>query len=312
MKLITGAVALATALSFALAPAAAADAPDGKGVPHSTETQSTGQSTGKPTNPRGFGSVTSQRARNEHDIGTHVSEQSRPHLGVGNVARNDQAEFDAAGIPQPKSATRPGDHAGAIGPLVGYDPLTRPGIREVEETATAKSTDPSAPTALAAPAADDPNNRPGTREDEETAIAPSIDTSAPAVQAAPAADDPSFSLGPLGTFSYSFDGISLTDYSYLDGLSGGPVEFSVQSQGTDAGLTSSSSYSAGGFSTSLDSAYGTSYEGSSCVLCQENTTSFGDLVQTTEFDVLADGTVELEGSGPFGELQLATPMNTHA
>ena len=78
------------------------------------------------------------------------------------------------------------------------------------------------------------------------------------------------------------------------------MEFSVQSQGTDAGLTSSSSYSAGGFSTSLDSEYGTSYEGSSCVLCQENTTSFGDLVQTTEFDVLADGTVELERSGPLG------------
>ena len=66
----------------------------------------------------------------------------------------------------------------------------------------------------------------------------------------------------------------------------------MQSQGTHAGLTSSSSFSAGGFSTSLDSEYGTSYEGSSCVLCQENTTSFDDLVQTTEFNVLADGTVE--------------------
>jgi hypothetical protein len=336
MKLITGAVALTTALTFALAPAAAADAPDGKGVPHSTETQSTG----KPINPaNGFGSVTSQLALNEHNIGSHVSSQSRPHQGVGNVSRNDQAEFDAAntdndGTPIENKGTRPGDHAMAIGPLLGYDPNDRPGTREVEETTTATSIDTSAPAALATPAADDRNDRPGTLEGEERAIAPSIDTSVPAALAAPGADDPndragtlegeeraiapsidtsvpaalaapaadapSFSLGPLGTFSYSFNGFSLTDYSYLFGLSGGPVEFSVQSQGTDAGLTSSLSASAGGFSTSLDSAYGTSYEGSSCVLCQENTTSFGDLVQFTEFNVLADGTVELEQSGPFG------------
>ena len=87
MKLITGAVALTAALSFALAPAAAADAPDGKGVPHSTETQSRHPPASPPI-PAGS-VVTSQLAGNEHGVGSHVSEQSRPHLGVGNVARND-------------------------------------------------------------------------------------------------------------------------------------------------------------------------------------------------------------------------------
>jgi hypothetical protein len=261
VKLLTGAVALTTALSFALAPAAAADAPDGKGVPHTTETKSTG----KPTNPRGFGSITSQRALDDHDIGSHASSQSRPHLGVGNVSRNDQAVFDAAGKQDGNTGTRPGDHAGAVGPLVGYDP----------------------------------NSRPGTHEDESTATT-STDTSAPTTLATPAANDPSFSLGPLGTFSFSNSGLSLNDYSYSLGLSGGPVEYSVRSQGTPAGVTGFSSFSAGGFSTSTDSQYGTSYEGSSCVLCQENTTGFGDFLQFTEFNVLGDGTVEYEGSGPLG------------
>ena len=278
MKLLTGAVALTTALTFALAPAAAADAPDGKGVPHSTETKSTG----KPINPRGFGSITSQRARDDHDIGSHASSQSRPHLGVGNVSRNDQAVFDAAGKQDGNTGTRPGDHAGAVGPLVGYDPNNRPGTHEDESTATT-STDTSAPTALATPAAEESTN-----------------TSAPTTLATPAANDPSFSLGPLGTFSFSNSGLSLNDYSYSLGLSGGPVEYSVRSQGTPAGVTGFSSFSAGGFSTSTDSQYGTSYEGSSCVLCQENTTGFGDFLQFTEFNVLADGTVEYEGSGPLG------------
>ena len=252
MKLITGAVALAAALTIALAPLAAADAPDGKGVPHSTETHSTS----KPTNPRGFGSITSQRALDPlHDIGSHASKQNRPHLGVGNVSRNDQAD-----------GTRPGDHAALVGPLAHYDP----------------------------------NNRPGTHEDETTAANESTNTSAPTTLATPAANDPSFSLGPLGTFSFSNSFTSLTDYSYNFGLSGGPVEYEVRSEGTDAGVTGFSSYSAGGFSTSTDSAYGTSYEGSSCVLCQENTTSFGDFSQITEFNVLGDGTLEYEGSNPFG------------
>jgi hypothetical protein len=312
VKLLTGAVALTTALTFALAPAAAADAPDGKGVPHSTETKSTG----KPINPRGFGSITSQRARDDHDIGSHASSQSRPHLGVGNVSRNDQAVFDAAGKQDGNTGTRPGDHAGAVGPLVGYDPNNRPGTHEDESTATT-STDTSAPTALATPAAEESTNTSAptalatpaadesTNTSAPTALATpaadeSTNTSAPTTLATPAANDPSFSLGPLGTFSFSNSGLSLTDYSYSLGLSGGPVEYSVRSQGTPAGVTGFSSFSAGGFSTSTDSQYGTSYEGSSCVLCQENTTGFGDFLQFTEFNVLADGTVEYEGSGPLG------------
>lgn len=295
MKLLTGAVALTTALTFALAPAAAADAPDGKGGPHSTETKSTG----KPINPRGFGSITSQRARDDHDIGSHASSQSRPHLGVGNVSRNDQAVFDAAGKQDGNTGTRPGDHAGAVGPLVGYDPNNRPGTHEDESTATT-STDTSAPTMLATPAAEESTNTSAPTAPAAPAAGESTNTSAPTTLATPAANDPSFSLGPLGTFSFSNSGLSLNDYSYSLGLSGGPVEYSVRSQGTPAGVTGFSSFSAGGFSTSTDSQYGTSYEGSSCVLCQENTTGFGDFLQFTEFNVLGDGTVEYEGSGPLG------------
>jgi hypothetical protein len=295
VKLLTGAVALTTALTFALAPAAAADAPDGKGVPHSTETKSTG----KPINPRGFGSITSQRARDDHDIGSHASSQSRPHLGVGNVSRNDQAVFDAAGKQDGNTGTRPGDHAGAVGPLAGYDPNNRPGTHEDESTATT-STDTSAPTMLATPAAEESTNTSAPTAPAAPAAGESTNTSAPTTLATPAANDPSFSLGPLGTFSFSNSGLSLNDYSYSLGLSGGPVEYSVRSQGTPAGVTGFSSFSAGGFSTSTDSQYGTSYEGSSCVLCQENTTGFGDFLQFTEFNVLGDGTVEYEGSGPLG------------
>ncbi len=117
---------------------------------------------------------------------------------------------------------------------------------------------------------------------------------------APEVNDPSVDLGPLGTFSYSNSFTSLTDYSYNFGLSGGPVQYSVRSAGTDDGVTGYSSFSAGGVSTHTGSQYGTSYGGSSCVLCQKNTTGFGDFSQITEFDVLADGTVEYDGSGPFG------------
>jgi hypothetical protein len=154
-----------------------------------------------------------------------------------------------------------------------------------------------APTTLATPEANDPSM--------ETTSAPSPSTlaavtDAPTTLATPEANDPSVDLGPLGIFSFSNSFTSLTDYSYNFGLSDGPVEYEVRSQGTDAGVTGFSSLSAGGFSTSTDSAYGTSYYGSSCVLCQENTTSFGDFSHFTEFNVLADGTVEYEGSNPFG------------
>ena len=113
MKLNTCAVALlamASLATAALAPAAAADVPDGKRVPHTTETQSTG----KPTNPRGWGSITSQRARNEGDIGTHVSAQEKPHQGVGNVARNDQDVADALGTPN--TGSHVSNHADTVGP----------------------------------------------------------------------------------------------------------------------------------------------------------------------------------------------------
>ena len=118
-------------MSLLLAAPALADKTH-RGANNGAETQSTGT----PTNPNGFGSVTSQRALNDHDIGTHVSAQDTPHLGVGNVSRNDQAEFDAAsaftGTTIPNTGTRPGDHSFAIGPLVGYDPLNRPGTHEPE------------------------------------------------------------------------------------------------------------------------------------------------------------------------------------
>ena len=217
---------------------------------------------------------------------------------MGNVSRNDQAEFNAAGTTN--TGTRPGDHAGAIGPLVGYDPNNRPGTHEDETTATATSTNTSAPAPLATPAAATSANTSTPAPLATPAAATSTNTSAPTTLATPAANDPSFSLGPLGTFSFSNSFASLTDYSYDVGLSGGPVEYEVRSAGTDAGVTGFSSYSAGGFSTSTDSAYGTSYEGTSCVLCQENTTGFGDFSQITEFNVLGDGTVEYEGSGPLG------------
>ena len=42
---------------------------------------------GSPTNPNCWGTVTSQRASTLHDIGQHVSSQSEPRAGLGNVAR---------------------------------------------------------------------------------------------------------------------------------------------------------------------------------------------------------------------------------
>src|SRR6266496_2705447 len=42
---------------------------------------------GSPTNPNCWGTVTSQRASTYHDVGQHVSSQSEPRTGLGNVAR---------------------------------------------------------------------------------------------------------------------------------------------------------------------------------------------------------------------------------
>lgn len=125
----TGTVIVSAGLGLAMlgvGTAVAAAQPAERGANGGAETQSTGA----PTNPNGFGSITSQRAVNDHDIGTHVSSQDTPHLGVGNVARNDQAEADASGADN--TGTRPGDHALTVGPLVGYSPYTRPGTRETE------------------------------------------------------------------------------------------------------------------------------------------------------------------------------------
>lgn len=77
--------------------------------------------TGAPDVPEGFGAVTSQRASTDQDIGDHASSQDTPHLGVGNVARNDGGLADPAGIDDP--GTRPGDHAYLIGAIDG-DPNT--------------------------------------------------------------------------------------------------------------------------------------------------------------------------------------------
>lgn len=104
-------------------PAAAADAPDGLGN-NTTETRSTSA----PDNPRGFGSVTSQRAIEDRDIGTHVREQSTPHIGLGNNAADDGSLAAIAGVTD--TGTRPGDHALIIGTLSGYDPFNRPGTHE--------------------------------------------------------------------------------------------------------------------------------------------------------------------------------------
>lgn len=111
------------ALSVSVAVPANADAPDGRGN-NTTETRSTGS----PDNPRGFGSVTSQRAVDDHDIGTHVSTQDTPHLGLGNNAADDGNLATIAGVTD--TGTRPGDHALIIGTLSGYDPAVRPGTHE--------------------------------------------------------------------------------------------------------------------------------------------------------------------------------------
>lgn len=121
IRTLIGAVALA-GLVVTAAPAHA-DTSDVRGN-RGAETRSTGS----PVNPNGFGSVVSQRAIDDHDIGTHASSQSTPHLGVGNVAANDGMLFDLSGTTD--TGTRPGDHATSIGALTGYDPANRPGTHE--------------------------------------------------------------------------------------------------------------------------------------------------------------------------------------
>ena len=106
---VTAGLAAAALLSTPIA--AAAPATD-RGVPNIDPNEPNGKSTGKPTDPNGFGAITSQRATLVGDIGAHVSTQPRPHLGVGNVARHDNEMAVASG--SVNTGTRPGDHAEAI------------------------------------------------------------------------------------------------------------------------------------------------------------------------------------------------------
>jgi hypothetical protein len=143
-RLLAGAVIVPAGLTTTavLASASAYATVDERGANAGAEKKSTGP----PINPDGFGSVTSQVAVDDDEatIGSHVSSQDTPHLGVGNVSRNDKAEFDAARkVIDPAitdTGTRPGDHAFAIGPLFGYDPLARPGTKEEEDSVTTVST----------------------------------------------------------------------------------------------------------------------------------------------------------------------------
>ena len=68
----------------ALAPIATADNTL-RGANGGAETKSTGTPLDSDGNniANGFGSITSQRAVNDGDIGEHVSTQDSPHLGVG-------------------------------------------------------------------------------------------------------------------------------------------------------------------------------------------------------------------------------------
>jgi hypothetical protein len=95
-----------------------ADAPDGKGANGGAEENSTGA----PTNPNGFGTVTSQLATGLGGIGEHTSgfapgqrkddgEAATGRLGVGNVSRNDGGLVTPT---DPNTGTRPGDHASLI------------------------------------------------------------------------------------------------------------------------------------------------------------------------------------------------------
>lgn len=86
--------------------------------------------TGAPDNPRGFGSVTSQRALDDHDIGEHVRDQATPHVGLGNGSANDGALAAIAGVTD--TGTRPSDHGLIIGALSDYDATARPGTHPEE------------------------------------------------------------------------------------------------------------------------------------------------------------------------------------
>jgi hypothetical protein len=86
-------------LSLFTAAPALADAPDQKGQPRATEPRTTvdpPETTGKPTNPDGWGSVVSDFA-DLGIMGSHSSQFSEPRDGLGNVARNDGEPGDDLG-----------------------------------------------------------------------------------------------------------------------------------------------------------------------------------------------------------------------
>ena len=89
-----------------------ADAPDGKGNTSAEE-----NSTEAPTNPNGFGAVSSQLATSLGGLGSHTSGfapgqdedkvgSATGRLGVGNVSSNDG---NLASTPEENTGTRPGD-----------------------------------------------------------------------------------------------------------------------------------------------------------------------------------------------------------
>ncbi|MDQ5827180.1 MAG: hypothetical protein M3441_23700 [Chloroflexota bacterium] len=65
---------------------------------------------GKPADPNCWGTAASQVATTfpTGSFGEHASSQETPRQGVGNVARNDDAD-----------GTRPSDHAALVGPQMG-------------------------------------------------------------------------------------------------------------------------------------------------------------------------------------------------
>ena len=103
-----------------------ADQPPNKGQGGATEDKSTGA----PTNPNGFGTVSSQLATTDTGIGDHTSrfapgqdDDAEPaqRLGVGNVSRTDGG---LTTDPEDNTGGRPGDHAGLIDDGLDNNPDT--------------------------------------------------------------------------------------------------------------------------------------------------------------------------------------------